>query len=259
MRRTKVRELEQTGLAFKGAGEELENEDGRASITTEELFHFSRLITLGQLSACFAHEASNPLTLIRGHLRFIDESLSVDHPLRANLEVIDRASRRIEQMAKNMLDFSKKKTRRPTQCDVGELLSEALRFIEPYTRTNFIDVRLQLDPKLPYLTVDRSQVVQAIVNVLQNAGDAMTDINSRILGIKACVVANHVRIAISDNGTGIPNSDLPNVFKPFFTTKGDRGTGLGLFITEQVIHAHRGRIEIQSENPGTTFIISLPL
>jgi signal transduction histidine kinase len=246
-RTTKVRELEQ------------DHSDSSASVKGDELFHFSRLITMGQLSACFAHEASNPLSLIRGHLRFIDESLSADHPLRANLEVIDRASRRIEQMAKNMLDFSKKKTRRPSQCDVGELVAEALRFMEPYTRKNLIDVRVQLDPKLPYLTLDRWQIVQAIVNVLQNAGEAMTNVTPRILGIKACVAANHVRIAISDNGTGIPNSDLPNVFKPFFTTKGDRGTGLGLFITEQMIHEHRGRIEIQSENPGTTFIISLPL
>src|SRR4029077_10926951 len=155
---------EQTGLALKGAGQEVENyeRDGSVSVKAEELFHFSRLITMGQLSACFAHEVSNPLTLIRGHLRFIDESLSPDHPLRANLEVIDRASRRIEQMAKNTLDFSKNKTRLPARCDVGELLAEALRFIEPYTRTNFIDVRLQINPKLPCITVDRWQLVQAI-------------------------------------------------------------------------------------------------
>src|SRR5215470_4445659 len=109
-RTTKVSEFEQTDLAFKGADAEIENEcDSTASVKAEELFHFSRLITMGQLSACFAHEASNPLTLIRGHLRFIDESLSADHPLRANLEVIDRASRRIEDMAKHMLDFGKKK------------------------------------------------------------------------------------------------------------------------------------------------------
>jgi two-component system NtrC family sensor kinase len=230
-----------------------------SGFNTEELFHFSRLITMGQLSACFAHEVSNPLTLIRGHLRFIDESLTVGHPLRAHLEVIDRASRRIEQMAKNMLDFSKKKTRRLTQCEIGELLAEALRFIEPYTRTKFIDVRVQLDSNLPYITVDRWPLVQAIVNVLQNAGEAMADVNPRLLGVKACVLADNLRIAISDNGTGIPSSDLPNVFKPFFTTKGDHGTGLGLFITQQVIREHRGRIEIQNENPGTTFIISLPL
>jgi hypothetical protein len=87
----------------------------------------------------------------------------------------------------------------------------------------------------------------------------MADVNERILGVKACALGDYVRLAISDNGRGIPNGDLLNVFKPFFTTKGDRGTGLGLFITEQIIREHRGRIGIQSENPGTTFIISLPL
>ena len=231
----------------------------KTTFTTEELFHFSRLVTMGQLSACFAHEVTNPLTLIRGHLQFIDESLGPGHPLRANVEAIDRASRRIEEMAKRTLDFSKKKTRRMTLCDIRELIAEALRFIDPYVRTNFIDVQLQLEPQLPCISVDRWQMVQAIVNVLQNAGEAMVDVNPRILSIRASADEKNIRIAVSDSGTGIAPGDLPQIFEPFFTTKGDRGTGLGLFITKQVIEEHCGTIQIHSANPGTIFSISLPL
>src|SRR5437870_7055813 len=84
----------------------------RTSFSTDELLHFSRLITIGELSACFAHEVTNPLTLIQGHLRSAEESLAPDNPLRANLELIGRASLRIEEMAKRILDFSKKRKRR---------------------------------------------------------------------------------------------------------------------------------------------------
>jgi signal transduction histidine kinase len=112
----------------------------KSGFTTDELLHFFRLATIGEFSACFAHEVRNPLTLIRGHLRFIDETLTSDHPLRVNVEAIERASSRIEDMAKRMLDFSKKGTRRVEQCKIAELILDALRFIQPYVKTKSIDV-----------------------------------------------------------------------------------------------------------------------
>src|ERR1700756_5572567 len=95
----------------------------RTNFSPDELQHFSRLITIGELSACFAHEVTNPLMLICGHVRFVEESLPPDHPLRINFEVIERASRRIEEMAKRMLDFSRKRTRRTEACEMDELIS----------------------------------------------------------------------------------------------------------------------------------------
>src|SRR5262245_12266114 len=115
--------------------------DVKTSLNTDEIIHLFRLITLGEFSACFAHEVKNPLTLIRGHLRFIDESLSEEHPLRTNFEAIDRASCRIEEMTKRMLDFSKKRVRRIEPCDIANLISDALRFVQPYIRPKFIDVQ----------------------------------------------------------------------------------------------------------------------
>jgi signal transduction histidine kinase len=231
----------------------------RTTFTTEELFHHSRLITMGQLSACFAHEVRNPLMLINGHLRFIQDSLAPDHPLRTNLEVIERSARRIEDMAKRMLDFGKKKTRRLGRCDIGELISDALRFVQPYFRSDMMDVQVSLESQSSLILVDRWQMVQAIVNLLQNAADAMEDVNKRVLSITAGVEPTRVRIVISDTGTGIPKEILSKIFKPFFTTKGDRGNGLGLYIAKQVIEEHRGTIDVQTNECGTSFVISLPL
>jgi signal transduction histidine kinase len=231
----------------------------RTPFSMDELLHYSRLITMGELSACFAHEVANPLTLIRGHLRFIDEGLPADHPLKVNFEVIDRASRRIEDMARRMLDFGKKKPSRLERCDIAELLTEALRFVQPFLRTNFIEVQLQLQPNLPDILVDRPQLVQTIVNLVQNAADAMAEAEERVLSITADDDEGRLRLVIADTGVGIAADNVAKIFDPFFTTKGARGTGLGLYITKQAIENHRGTINVESSDRGTTFVISLPL
>lgn len=231
----------------------------RTNFSPDELLHLSRLITIGELSACFAHEVTNPLMLIRGHVRFVEESLPADHPLRINFEVIDRASRRIEEMAKRMLDFGRKRTQRTEACEIDELISDALRFIQPYLRTEYIDIQVNLDADLPTINLDRWQMVQAMVNILQNAADAMAEAEKRVLSIGSRLEGNAIRILISDTGTGIAAANVRRIFEPFFTTKGERGTGLGLFITKQVVEDHKGSITVETGSRGTTFVISLPL
>ena len=231
----------------------------RTNFTADELLHFTRLITMGQLSACFAHEIRNPLMLIQGHLRLAEKSLPVDYPLQINFEGICRASRRIEEMAKWLLDFSRKRTPQTEKFDVAELVSDAVHFTQPYFQNQHIDVETQVKPGLPPVPIDRWQMIQAIVNVLQNAVDAMTGSEKRVLSITAGVDGNRMQIAISDTGTGIAAADLPFIFEPFFTTKGEEGTGLGLCITRLVIEQHQGTIAVQTGDSGTTFLINLPV
>jgi len=189
----------------------------------------------------------------------MDATLGAEHPLRTHFEAIERASLRIEEMGKRMLDFSRKRTRRPEPCDIGELIWDALHFIQPYMRPKFIDVQVQLEPDLPAIDVERWQMLQAIVNLLQNAADAMADVDRRVLSITAGIQQNHLQIVISDTGTGIEPAALSKIFEPFFTTKGDRGTGLGLFITKQVVQEHGGTATVETSDTGTSFHISLPL
>ena len=238
----------------------LASSDHYHELAVQELMHFSRLITIGELSSCFAHEVTNPLMLIRGHLQFLEEaSVTEGHPLRMHLDVIDRASKRIEEMTRRMLNFSRKRTPRTEKSDFGELISDAVRFVQPYFHTQCIDVRVHTEPGLPFLSLDKWQMLQALVNLLQNAADAMADQPERVLSVTAGVEGNFVRVAISDTGSGIAAANIPHIFEPFFTTKGERGTGLGLYITRQVIRDHRGTIDVETSDRGTTFVISLPL
>jgi len=237
----------------------IEKEVDDRTFTRDEMLHLSRLITLGELSTCFAHEVTNPLMLIRGHLRLVTDTISADHPLRNNFDVIDRASVRIEELARRMLDFSRKRPHRTELCEVAELISEALRFVQPHFHKTFIDLQVHVDPRAAVIDIDRWQMVQALVNLFQNAADAMAGVDDRVLTITAELERGQVVMVVSDTGTGIAPSIQSKIFEPFFTTKGEQGTGLGLYITKQVIEAHHGTIEVRSSSNGTSFIIGLPL
>jgi signal transduction histidine kinase len=237
----------------------VEKHNDDRTFTKDEMLHVSRLITLGELSTCFAHEVTNPLMLIRGHLRVIREILPADHPLRNNFDVIERASVRIEELSRRMLDFSRRRAHRTELCELAELISEAVRFVQPHFRSTCIDLQVHVDPRAAVIDVDRWQMVQALVNLFQNAADAMADVTERVLTVTAELERGQVKLVVSDTGMGIAPSIQSKIFEPFFSTKGEQGTGLGLYITKQVIEAHHGTIEVRSTGCGTSFIIGLPL
>jgi len=231
----------------------------KSALTNDSLFHMSRLVMLGELMACFAHDLTSPLMLIRGHLRLIGENVPANHPIRIDFDVIDRASRRIEDMTKSILDFSRKRTVQAEDCEPKALIDEALRFVQPYLQMRRIEVQVNAPAPLPRIKVDRWSLVQALVNLFQNAADAMSDSQRRVLTITLHHAMNFLRITVSDTGHGIEPGDLRHVFNPFFTTKGERGTGLGLYITRRVIEEHRGTITVEPADRGATFLISLPV
>jgi signal transduction histidine kinase len=239
---------------FKPSQPQLED-----SVSSRELLHVARMITVGELSACFVHEVFNPLMLIRGHLRFVNERLPADSPLRINFEVIDRACRRIEDMSRRMLDFSRERPSRLSLHDPGEIVDEAVRFMQPYFQEQLADVKVNIAPGLPPVQVDLSQFVQALVNVLQNAAEAMSHSEIRTISVTVARDGEVLRIAVADTGSGIADADLGRIFSPFFTTKSDEGTGLGLYITRKIVEEHRGDITVQTSSAGTTFVICLPV
>jgi signal transduction histidine kinase len=228
-------------------------------LSADELAHISRLVTIGELSACFAHEVFNPLMMMRGHLRFAEEMMIEGDPLRSHFEVVDRAARRIEDMARRMLDFSRKRVTEYEYCNIRELIEEAVNFVQPYLHSNTVMVQLEIGPILDEIPVDRWQLIQAFVNLMQNAADAMAGCSRRVLTVSAVREDQEIRITFADTGPGLAVSDVGRVFEPFFTTKGPNGTGLGLYVTRRVVEEHRGTITVQTNDRGATFTISLPL
>jgi len=136
--------------------------------TSEDLLHVARLVTIGEMAACFAHEVMNPLTMIRGNLSIANYELPDDHPAHLYLEAIGRAERRIEELARRMLNFSKKRNAVSQAYDVAEIVADAMRFMQPYFHEQETHIKTRIPSGLPHIEVDRWQIVQALVNLLQN-------------------------------------------------------------------------------------------
>ncbi len=224
-----------------------------------QLTHLSRLVMIGELSACFAHDVANPLMLIKEYLRLIDEETSTDDPVRGHIVAATAASDRIGQLASRMLDFSRKQPSRIEKCDAGAVIDDAFRFVHPYLLLRGASFEVDTEDESTAISVDRNMLVQVLINLFQNAADAMDGCPQRRMRVNVVNESAEVRIQVSDTGRGIAESDLDRVFEPFFTTKGDLGTGLGLYITRRiVVDELQGRIKVESNLPDTVFTISLP-
>ena len=131
----------------------------------------------------------------------------------------------------------------------GKLLGETL--------DRKIRLEFDLTNECTNIKADETQIEQVLLNLAINARDAMPD--GGLLKFSSRVDNDQVVVQVTDSGTGIDRETLPKIFDPFFSTKGERGTGLGLYITKRVVEEHLGTIEAQTGDRGTTFVISLPL
>ncbi len=152
--------------------------------------------------------------------------------------------------------------------DINQLLNSRL-FSIFFTQLKLkgIKVALTLDKTIPPIWAYKTKITQVLINLIRNAENAMgedgkLEIVTRLEKAQAGTQPDdpHIEIEISDNGSGIPADKLPHIFKPFFTTKGAMGSGLGLFISYNIIQEHQGGIEVQSEvGRGSNFTIKLPV
>ncbi len=227
----------------------------------------SKMASLGKLAAGVAHEINNPLSIIResaGWIRDIindgelGESQAVDDLQEATND-IDRHVERARTVTHRMLGFARRMEPMQEDVDLNMLARQTVSFLENEIRHRNIEVECQFDPNLPLITTDSNQVQQVILNLLENAIDAIGEKGA--LHLETQVEGDNVVMDIRDSGEGIAEENLSRVFDPFFTTKATgKGTGLGLSIVYSTLKKLGGRISVQSERGvGTTFTISLPI
>ncbi|MBG0788923.1 MAG: GHKL domain-containing protein [Desulfovibrionaceae bacterium] len=227
----------------------------------------SKMASLGKLAAGVAHEVNNPLSIIResaGWIRDIindgelGEGPAVDD-LQEAIGDIDRHVERARTVTHRMLGFARRMEPLHEDVDLNMLANQTASFLENETRHRDIQVECKLDQDLPLITTDPDQLQQVILNLLENAIDAI-DENGTIT-LSTTRAGDRVALEISDTGAGISQELLPKVFDPFFTTKAaGEGTGLGLSIVYSALNKLGGTIDVRSEpGRGTTFTISLPL
>ena len=217
-----------------------------------------RLITMGQTAASLAHQIRTPLSsaiLYSSNLK--KQTLNNQDRLIISEKIILRL-RHLEHIVNDMLVYARGSNSNESDFSVVELMNDLLQMTNVHLQESNIDVEWvnSINGKV-LIKGNRQMLVSSLINLVVNAIQAMPDKGKLILKTVE-ENNNEVEISIQDNGVGIKNDDLDNVFKPFFTTKDD-GTGLGLAVVRAVIHAHNGNIKVEQVKPkGTKFKMVIP-
>jgi two-component system NtrC family sensor kinase len=219
-----------------------------------------KLASLGELAAGIAHELNNPLTGILIHASIIDKNTQLDPELKRDLDTIIEEADRCAKIVKNLLDFSRKTEPRKTMNSINDTLDRALGLVEHLSSFYDISIIKEYAENLPKLHLDAGQMEQVFVNMFVNASQAMEEGGTLTIWTGLDLTGDAVVATIQDSGFGIPEENLVKVFDPFFSTKGARGTGLGLSVSYGIVEGHGGTVEVHSKaGEGTTFTITLPV
>lgn len=216
--------------------------------------HFA---TLGEVATGLAHEIRNPLAGIAGVIEIIGRDLPSTSPARSVVKDVRQEIARINHIVTDLLQTARPHPPQVRKSDLNTTVEHAVMLGRQQSLAKGIEIALRKDPALPELEHDSDQIHQVLLNLLLNAQQAIEtngkiEVNVERRGATAIV-------EVVDNGRGIAPEHLPNIFRPFYTTKGD-GTGLGLSLARRIVEDHHGRIDVTSTvGEGTTFAVVLPL
>ena len=241
--------------AINSMSEELRNRE-------EELIQSKKLASLGILTAGVAHELTNPLnniSMIAQNYQEFYDVLSERNRLEL-MKKIEGETERIEEIVRNLLDFSKPKEAKLEEIDINETVGKALELMQNTLDISNVEVRTELGQGLPHIYIDDHQIQQVLVNLIVNAVHAMAHGGVLKLATRLGDEGRTVKVDVIDTGKGIPAEFIPHIFDPFFSTKGVGGTGLGLSVSYGIIKNHKGTIKVESTvGAGTAFTIEFPV
>lgn len=221
-----------------------------------------KLSAVGQLAGGVAHEINNPLGIILGFSQSLVSRIKEGDPLTMPLKSIEREAVRCKNLVQDLLTFSRATRQgKENNVDVNAAIRDSMSLIEARAKTANVELVQELDPTVPKIPANKNQLQQIIINLANNAMDAMPKGGKISLGTRSSrSKPGYVEIQVRDNGTGIPPEIRSKIFEPFFTTKDvGKGTGLGLSLVYEIIQKHNGLIDLDSVvGQGTTFTVYLP-
>ena len=236
--------------------------------TQAQLIQSESLAAIGQLVAGIAHELNSPLasasSFIQTDIELIEEQPEkrpVDREVLQDLTYALKELNRTKEIVRSVLDLSRQRQTYEEDVDMNGVLEDALRVLHNTYKSKEVVIEKNYDPHLPVIKGNFSNLGQVLINVIKNALQALPDGKGRIfLSTSYNREADRVVVECRDEGGGIDPSVVRDIFKPFFTTKDvGKGSGLGLYVSYEIIKKHNGEIRVSSEvAKGTTVTIELP-
>lgn len=235
----------------------------------EQVVRAERMAAVGVLAAGVAHEFNNINTSALGFAALALDSKELPDKLRPWIERIQRSLLRGNSIVKSMLSFSRSSGPQPVESNLSEVAEDVLDLVRLELRNAGVQLKRDL-ASVPTTAMHPDLIGQAVLNLVINAYHATQGREVREVAVRTGVDHDEVFIEIKDTGCGIPAEDIPRVFTPFFSRKGEhavypeqstvRGTGLGLSVCQRIVEEHKGRIEVESEQgAGSTFTVFLPV
>lgn len=221
-----------------------------------ELMRSEKLNVISQLAASVAHEVRNPMTTINGFLQLIKKDTNITEKQRNYIEISLSELARAQDIINDYLSLAKPNNKEFQLVNISEELIKTVELMTSYTNIKNIEVTSKIEESL-YIRGNTDEIKQVFINIIKNAIEAIEK-NGK-LEISAYTEIKHVIIEITDNGEGMTKEQLSRIGTPFYSTK-DKGTGIGLTISYQIIEHNKGKIEVNSEiGKGTSFIIKFPI
>jgi two-component system, sporulation sensor kinase B len=222
----------------------------------EKLVVSEKMEAISQLSASISHEVRNPHTSIRGFLQLLKEP---EFSMEKKSEFIDIAISeldRAEHIISDYLTFAKPTITEVDFINMSDILKNILNIVSPLANMNNVEITTAFEEGI-MIKGDKSKLHQAILNIIKNSIEAMEQGGSLL--IKSEVNEHHIIVTIQDSGIGMTKEQMRRIGEPYYSTKGSRGTGLGMMVTYSIIKAMKGKISVQSElKKGTTFKLTFP-
>lgn len=238
---------------------------GSAVVTSklvQEKIQAEKLATIGYTLTALAHQLKNILTAMVTSVDLIEKSLEKKQytTIEKAWPVLKRTSIYILEFVQDLLLFSKPRTPQKIYCNFNEITSKLKEIFNDLFSTRGIKLNIDTSKVKSPVFVDPNGIFHCLTNLIINAGESVQQKNGEVSIIAELKKQkNMLVITISDNGSGIPEEEIPFIFNPFYSSKGYKGTGLGLAVTKKIIEEHNGTIEVKN-NPegGAKFIISIP-
>jgi tetratricopeptide (TPR) repeat protein/nitrogen-specific signal transduction histidine kinase len=228
-----------------------------------EVLRSRQMTALGVMASGLAHEIMQPLQIILATARNCQQDILanlIDTPgILEDLEDVAKTTKRIDHIVNHLHLLSRKPKQKMEWVDINTVIKDSFIMFREQLKIHLINIEFNLTDNLPAIEANKIQLEQVFINLINNSRDALANTEDKRINISSDTIDEKIHISFRDSGAGLSPENLPNIFDAFMSTK-ERGVGLGLYITRDIIHSYGGTIRADSrKDQGTTFLIKLPI